>query len=103
MEEKNSSSSLIVGVILLLLVAVGIYFLFLKDSPKDEEKGRDTVTLQLKWIEQAQFMGFLVARELGYYEDENDALDELHRPGFADKLDALVNDIGNEGKLYQHA
>jgi len=71
MEEKNSSSSLIVGVILLLLVAVGIYFLFLKDSPKDEEKGRDTVTLQLKWIEQAQFMGFLVARELGYYEDED--------------------------------
>ncbi len=31
----------------------------------------DTVTVQLKWIHQAQFAGFYVAQEQGYYADEN--------------------------------
>ena len=30
----------------------------------------DHVTVQLKWIHQAQFAGFYVAREQGYYEEE---------------------------------
>ena len=30
----------------------------------------DHLTLQLKWIDHAQFMGYLVAAEKGYYEDE---------------------------------
>ena len=31
----------------------------------------DTVTLQLKWIHQAQFAGYYVASDKGYYADEN--------------------------------
>lgn len=31
----------------------------------------DQVTVQLKWIHQAQFAGFYVAQEKGYYADEN--------------------------------
>lgn len=90
MEEKNSSSSLLIGVILLLLVAAGVYFLFLKDSPENEEEGRDTVTLQLKWIEQAQFMGFLVARELGYYEDEGIDIEILPGGVGINPIDVLI-------------
>ncbi|CAN5338328.1 ABC transporter substrate-binding protein [soil metagenome] len=31
----------------------------------------DTVTLQLKWVAQAQFGGYFVAKEKGYYKDAN--------------------------------
>ena len=31
----------------------------------------DKVTLQLKWVTQAQFAGYYVAQEKGYYSDEN--------------------------------
>jgi len=31
----------------------------------------DKVTVQLKWVHQAQFAGFYVAEEMGYFEDEN--------------------------------
>jgi len=39
----------------------------------------DKVTLQLKWTPQAQFAGYYVANELGYYKDE--CLDVTIRPG----------------------
>ncbi len=31
----------------------------------------DTVTLQLKWVTQAQFAGYYVAQDKGFYEEEN--------------------------------
>lgn len=34
-------------------------------------QAQDDVTLQLKWVTQAQFAGYYVALENGYYEDEN--------------------------------
>ena len=39
----------------------------------------DKLTLQLKWRTQAQFAGYLVAQEKGFYEDEN--LDVTIKPG----------------------
>jgi NitT/TauT family transport system substrate-binding protein len=42
----------------------------------------DEVTLQLKWVTQAQFAGYYAALEEGYYEDEN--LDVTLRPGGPD-------------------
>jgi NitT/TauT family transport system substrate-binding protein len=42
----------------------------------------DSVTLQLKWVTQAQFAGYYAALEQGYYEDEN--LDVTIRPGGPD-------------------
>src|SRR5262245_10608327 len=42
----------------------------------------DKVTLQLKWVPQAQFAGYYVARELGYYKDQ--CLDVTIRPGGLD-------------------
>lgn len=40
---------------------------------------RDKVTLQLKWVTQAQFAGYYVAKDLGYYKDE--CLELTIRPG----------------------
>ena len=42
----------------------------------------DKVTLQLKWVTQAQFAGFYAASEEGYYEDEG--IDVTIRPGGPD-------------------
>jgi NitT/TauT family transport system substrate-binding protein len=52
----------------------------------------DSVTLQLKWIEQAQFMGFLVAREMGYYEEENIDIDILPGGVGINPIDVLIAD-----------
>src|SRR5688572_9860906 len=45
-------------------------------GPKDE------VTLQLKWVTQAQFAGYYAALEQGYYDEEN--LDVTIKPGGPD-------------------
>ena len=39
----------------------------------------DEVTLQLKWVTQAQFAGYYVALDKGYYDDEG--LDVTINPG----------------------
>jgi NitT/TauT family transport system substrate-binding protein len=43
---------------------------------------QDEVTLQLKWVTQAQFAGYYVALEKGFYEEEN--LDVTIKPGGPD-------------------
>ncbi|PZO75593.1 MAG: nitrate ABC transporter substrate-binding protein [Mesorhizobium amorphae] len=42
----------------------------------------DPVTLQLKWVTQAQFAGYYVAKDKGFYEEEN--LDVTIKPGGPD-------------------
>ena len=42
----------------------------------------DAVTLQLKWVTQAQFAGYSVAKDKGFYEEEN--LDVTIKPGGPD-------------------
>jgi NitT/TauT family transport system substrate-binding protein len=42
----------------------------------------DAVTLQLKWVAQAQFGGYYVAKDKGFYKDEN--LDVTIKPGGPD-------------------
>ena len=48
----------------------------------------DTVTLQLKWVTQAQFAGYYVANEKGFYEEEN--LTVEIKPGGPDIAPAQV-------------
>ncbi|MEC7762687.1 MAG: ABC transporter substrate-binding protein [Pseudomonadota bacterium] len=43
---------------------------------------QDEVTIQLKWVTQAQFAGYYVALEQGFYEEEN--LDVTIKPGGPD-------------------
>jgi NitT/TauT family transport system substrate-binding protein len=47
-----------------------------------EEQAAADVTLQLKWVTQAQFAGYYAALEQGYYEDEN--LNVTIKPGGPD-------------------
>jgi len=47
-----------------------------------EAAAPDQVTVQLKWVTQAQFAGYYAAQEQGYYEDEN--LDVTIKPGGPD-------------------
>ena len=42
----------------------------------------DDVTLQLKWVTQAQFAGYYVAKDKGFYEEEG--LDVMIKPGGPD-------------------
>jgi NitT/TauT family transport system substrate-binding protein len=42
----------------------------------------DDVTLQLKWVTQAQFAGYFVAKEKGFYDEEN--LNVTIKPGGPD-------------------
>ena len=48
----------------------------------------DAVTLQLKWVTQAQFAGYYVALDKGYYKDEG--LDVTIKPGGPDIAPAQV-------------
>jgi NitT/TauT family transport system substrate-binding protein len=48
----------------------------------------DDVTLQLKWVTQAQFAGYYVAQEKGFYEEED--LDVTIKPGGPDIAPAQV-------------
>jgi NitT/TauT family transport system substrate-binding protein len=43
---------------------------------------QDQLTFQLKWVNQGQFAGYLVAKDLGYYEEEG--LDVTINPGGPD-------------------
>ena len=46
-------------------------------------QAQDAVTLQLKWVTQAQFAGYYVALDNGFYADEG--LDVTIKPGGPDK------------------
>src|SRR5918992_2191780 len=52
------------------------------DTTAPAEAEQASVTLQLKWVTQAQFAGYYAALEQGYYEDEN--LDVTIKPGGPD-------------------
>lgn len=90
MEEGKSSK----GFMMILLIAVvgfASYFLLFNNPNQGGEEGEmDRVTLQLKWIEQAQFMGFLVAREMGYYEEENIDIEILPGGVGINPVDVLI-------------
>ncbi len=59
------------------------------EAPKEMEK----VTLQLKWVTQAQFAGYYAAKEQGFYEDEG--LDVTIQPGGPDIVPEQVVLGGN--------
>ena len=55
---------LLLGILLTGIFGIGCQPTVLETSP-------DQVTLQLKWVHQAQFAGFYLAQERGYYAAEN--------------------------------
>jgi len=58
------------GTLLLLLAGLVAMVLFLRDHSHKRPAGLETVKLKLQWFPQAQFAGYLVAKEKGYFRDE---------------------------------
>ena len=57
----------ITRIFLILLLAISA----IACKPQQAKRGLDEVTLQLKWLHQAQFAGFYMAQEKGHYAKEN--------------------------------
>jgi NitT/TauT family transport system substrate-binding protein len=56
-----------IGVLIaIIIIAVGGYYIWQSQKPKEAEK----LTLQLKWVTQAQFAGYYVAKAKGFYTEE---------------------------------
>jgi NitT/TauT family transport system substrate-binding protein len=62
----------------------------------EEPAELDKVTVQLKWVTQAQFAGYYAALEQGYYEDEG--LDVTIKPGGPDIVPEQVV-LGNQAEF----
>lgn len=54
-----------------LLVLFLTTLMMIACTPPEPMKGKDPVTLQLKWLHSGQFSGFYMAKEKGYYTEEN--------------------------------
>jgi len=80
---------------LLLMVA-----LLAACGPQEPEQPPDEVTVQLKWVHQAQFAGFYVAEENGYYAEENIEIAFIEAGTGIDVTEQVVTgaaDFGVEG------
>jgi NitT/TauT family transport system substrate-binding protein len=62
-----------------LIIGAGVAALALASSAA---QAQDKLTLQLKWVTQAQFAGYFVAKDKGFYKDEK--LDVTIKPGGPD-------------------
>jgi len=66
----------------LTMLAAGFGASFALGLPFAAANAADSVTIQLKWVAQAQFAGYFVAKEKGYYKDVG--LDVTINPGGPD-------------------
>ena len=81
------------------LVLVGLFFTPLALSQESLTREQDALTLQLRWLPQAQFMGYYVAETLGFYEKEGLAVTILPGgPGLepVESLSSGTSDIAVE-------
>ena len=62
--------SIIIGGIILAIV-VGAIVYSLKGKTDVELDGKEKLTVQLQWFDGAQFCGLYVAKEKGFFEEEN--------------------------------
>ncbi len=71
MSEQQSSPGKWMILVLIAIMAVGAIYVYTNKDEGTESAGKDKLVLQLKWVPQAQFAGYFVAEEKGFYEDEN--------------------------------
>ena len=69
-QKEKGEKKIKTGVRILALLLLAVPLLTACPSQK-VEKPPDKVTLQLAWVHQAQFAGFYLAQERGYYAKEN--------------------------------
>jgi NitT/TauT family transport system substrate-binding protein len=67
-----------------------LFFVVSACSQKESPNPADSVALQLKWVHQAQFAGFYVAREMGFFKDQHIRIELLPGGNDVDVLTALT-------------
>jgi len=86
---------IIISVLGLLLIGL----LLLGCGPSQSKKVPDEVKLQLKWVHQAQFAGFYVAQEKGYYTQENIKVSFLEGGQGIDNAGSVISGTAHFGVL----
>ncbi len=76
---------------LVLMILMMVISIFVSCTKSEEKPPPDEVTVQLKWFHQAQFAGFYLAKEKGYYEEENLTINFLEGGKGVDAMDTLVS------------
>ena len=82
--KKTISVAVVVAIILMTGMVTGCGSAEVKKLP-------DEVTVQLKWIHQAQFAGLYVAEKKGFYAEEN--IDVILIPGGPEITDGIIPDL----------
>lgn len=69
--KKIKPLGIVIGVVVLLILVVIGYFTYKTNSLKLQTNNEplEKVTVRLAWLHQAQFAGFYVAKEKGFYKD----------------------------------
>jgi len=75
----------------LIMAAVLLVSIFAGCAAQPAQKPVDRVTLQLKWLHQAQFAGFYLAKEKGYYAKENIDITLIEAAADTDIIDRVVS------------
>lgn len=75
MSNKGASGAGILLRLAVLVVLVGAVYFYFNRKPAEvndnSQNKKDKLVLQLKWVPQAQFAGYFVAEEMGYFDEEN--------------------------------
>ena len=74
-----------------LVFILFIFFSLTSCQKINNNETYDQINLQLKWIDQAQFAGYYVAKEKGYYQEENININIIPGGVGIDGIQQLVN------------
>ena len=78
--------------IVIICMSVMLLILFMAGcTPQEVKEPPDEVTVQLKWVHQAQFAGLYVAQDKGYYADENINVKFIEGGAGVDLTEPLIN------------
>ena len=78
--------------IAIICISVILLILFIGACKSQEvKKPPDEVTVQLKWVHQAQFAGLYMAQDKGYYADENINIKLIEGGAGIDLTEPLIN------------
>lgn len=72
-------TTIAISILVTIIIIVGAIFLF---TNQEKQTGLDKVNVRLKWLHQAQFAGFYVAEQKGFYE--KNGIDATLNPGGVD-------------------
>lgn len=68
-QKVNYMNKSVLLVLILILGIIGFGFLNLSKNKTKAPKNETNVSLRLQWVPQAQFAGYIVAKEKGFYKD----------------------------------